>query len=180
MSLGEALTVADVLGAVRTADDKTVNHLLGQAAWALLGRVAQGGEGWAFRTGERSSPMPPSRDGGGFYPDTQVWPLLPKVSRTGARVTPPVLLGRSRSNDVIINHASISKLHARLVLGANTVTVEDAGSRNGTAANGRTITDSTPVHLKSGEILTVGSVMLVLFSTDAMLAALRRKAALER
>ena len=47
-----------------------------------------------------------------------------------------ITIGRSSSNDLVFNHLSLSRHHARILAKRGCFTVEDAGSRNGTFLNG--------------------------------------------
>src|SRR5262249_24548747 len=59
-------------------------------------------------------------------------------------------LGRGPNCDVVINDESISRQHARLVVGAEQVELSDLQSRNGTYVAGRPVRDAT---LRGGEQL---------------------------
>lgn len=79
-------------------------------------------------------------------------------------VLPHTLIGRIESNHIVLDDASISRVHARLVLDATGVTVEDLRSTRGTQVNGRTIDRPTP--LRDGDEVRVGEVVLVLSSGE--------------
>jgi two-component system response regulator AtoC len=72
-------------------------------------------------------------------------------------------IGRSTSCDVRIDHASVSRKHAILHLGA-VPKVEDAGSQNGTRVAGR-------VAVAPGEVIELGQVVLVIQGGDASASA---------
>lgn len=74
-------------------------------------------------------------------------------------------IGRSTSCDVRIDHASVSRKHALLHLGA-APKVEDAGSQNGTRVGGRPAPPGTPIPVASGEVIELGQVVLVIQGTD--------------
>src|SRR5262249_20606780 len=65
------------------------------------------------------------------------------------------ILGRGQNCDVVINDESISRQHARLVVGADQVDVSDLHSRNGTYVAGRPVRDAT---LVGGEHLSFRDV----------------------
>jgi two-component system response regulator AtoC len=68
-----------------------------------------------------------------------------------------VILGRSRSAGIQLDHASVSREHARLRLGA-AITLEDLGSRNGTVARGRVLAAHEACALGIGDAFEIGSV----------------------
>jgi diguanylate cyclase (GGDEF)-like protein len=85
----------------------------------------------------------------------------PDASAVGSRFRVPrktsVTIGRADTTDLRLSGStSLSRLHARLRLAGGAVTIEDAGSRNGTYVNGRRI--EGPVELQSGDRLQVGGV----------------------
>ena len=65
------------------------------------------------------------------------------------------LVGRGQTCDVIINDDSISRQHARLVVHAGQVELNDLQSRNGTYVGGRAVREAT---LRGGEPLSFGDV----------------------
>jgi serine phosphatase RsbU (regulator of sigma subunit)/pSer/pThr/pTyr-binding forkhead associated (FHA) protein len=67
-------------------------------------------------------------------------------------------IGRSSSNDLVFNHLSLSRHHARLSKKEDKWYVEDSGSRNGTFLNGVRIRQTTP--LKSGDMVQLGEITL--------------------
>jgi pSer/pThr/pTyr-binding forkhead associated (FHA) protein len=69
-------------------------------------------------------------------------------------------LGRSAEAPLRVNHATVSRRHARIVIAPDrlSATVEDAGGANGTILNGTAI--QTPTPLKEGDRITLGEVTL--------------------
>ena len=65
------------------------------------------------------------------------------------------IVGRGQSCDVVINDDSISRQHARLVVHAGQVHLNDLQSRNGTYIGGRAVREAT---LRGGELLSFGDV----------------------
>ncbi|MBI5494755.1 MAG: FHA domain-containing protein [Deltaproteobacteria bacterium] len=171
--MGSPVTVAEIQAAAHGADSRTVVQLLGLGAWTLVGHVSESPEGWAFRTGESRPALPPSPHGEGLLPGMTVWPVTPRRPRPG-RATQVVLVGRSRSNDVVIDHTGVSKLHARIHLADGTCAVEDAGSRNGTSVNGRAVVAETRVRLHNGDMIVFGGVALTVYSTPSLLGIVRK------
>lgn len=77
-----------------------------------------------------------------------------------------VLLGRASSNDVTIDDASLSKLHARIHLaGDGAMTISDSGSRNGTVLNEKSV-DSTATPLADGDNLKLGNRTFRLYDVE--------------
>jgi MoxR-like ATPase len=79
-------------------------------------------------------------------------------------------IGRSTSCDVRIDHASVSRKHAILHLGA-VPKVEDAGSQNGTRVGGRSAVSGAPIPVAPGEVIELGQVVLVIQGADSPAAA---------
>ena len=65
------------------------------------------------------------------------------------------IVGRGQTCDVVINDDSISRQHARLVVHAGDVELNDLHSRNGTYVSGRAVREAT---LRGGEALSFGDV----------------------
>ena len=90
-----------------------------------------------------------------------------------SRPLPPsgtLTIGRSSGCDVRIDHTSVSRKHAVLHLGAVTK-IEDAGSANGTKVAGKVVTSGVPVAIVPGEVIELGTVVLVIQGGDASAAA---------
>lgn len=69
-----------------------------------------------------------------------------------------VVLGRAPDADIVLDSTSVSRHHARLHRDADTVTLEDLGSTNGTSVNGDRLTG--PARLSVGDSLQLGDVEL--------------------
>jgi hypothetical protein len=71
----------------------------------------------------------------------------------GAR---PFVIGRSATADLVVDHGSVSRLHARIVRGRDGFEVLDLDSRNGVFVDGERVRGSAPVYpgvtLKLGEV----------------------------
>ena len=68
-----------------------------------------------------------------------------------------VLVGRNQECDVVLDHGSVSRPHARLTVGRDgEVTAQDLGSHNGTALDGRHVVEPTGV--PEGGLLRLGAV----------------------
>lgn len=68
-------------------------------------------------------------------------------------------VGRSRDNDVVLNHNSVSRFHATFLVekgdGAPILLLRDEGSRNGCIVNGRPV-HGTEVLIKPGDCIQLG------------------------
>jgi len=74
-----------------------------------------------------------------------------------------VVIGRNpKDSPYIINHADVSRKHARMKVMKNRVFIEDLGSTNGTSVNGQTIDDKGLVSVSSGDQIIIGSVVMKL------------------
>jgi ABC-type multidrug transport system ATPase subunit/pSer/pThr/pTyr-binding forkhead associated (FHA) protein len=65
-------------------------------------------------------------------------------------------IGRDPSNQVVVQHDSVSRLHAQVELREAGYWVTDLGSMNGTSVNGRRLEPNTAVKLKDGDIIRIG------------------------
>ncbi len=72
-----------------------------------------------------------------------------------------ILVGRLPDNHFAINHGSVSRRHARIIVSAAGLLVEDLESQNGTTINGVRVKKEHP--LKPGDILRIGHVPLFYF-----------------
>ncbi|HVH41918.1 MAG TPA: sigma 54-interacting transcriptional regulator, partial [Labilithrix sp.] len=75
-------------------------------------------------------------------------------------------IGRAATCDVCIDHASVSRKHAVLHIGAITK-IEDAGSANGTRVAGRLVGSGMSVPVAAGEIIEIGTAVLALQGTNS-------------
>ncbi|MBI4917460.1 MAG: sigma 54-interacting transcriptional regulator [Acidobacteria bacterium] len=86
--------------------------------------------------------------------------LRPGENRVGAR----------EGNEIVIQHAGVSRLHALLQLNEGACELRDLGSKNGTAVNGVSVQQAT---LRAGDIVTFGPAPFVVervASSDAYVA----------
>ena len=84
----------------------------------------------------------------------------------------PLSVGRTEGNDLILNHPSVSRKHARFEPRDNRWWVVDLKSTNGVKVNGNLVTEA---QVGSGDVIHIGSVQLdmkalpaVSFSNDSM------------
>ena len=124
---------------------------------------------WTFATSTMVNPKVAKALGVGFDFDRGVVHALEKRTSTFAKV---ILVGRATSNDVRVDHYSVSKLHARIRLVEGGFTLEDAGSRNGTWLKGAQI-DSV-VTVKPGDRVGFGTCDFTVHESAAFVDVLRR------
>lgn len=79
-------------------------------------------------------------------------------------------IGAASGNDVVVQHASVQPLHARVGLDDGALWIEDAGGPAGTKVNGERITRSALRHL---DVITIGDVHLVALNNDIAGSATR-------
>lgn len=92
--------------------------------------------------------------------------LLP-VEHEGESIAldrPVINIGRTTDNDVCIPSKLISRRHARLLVSANGVVVEDAGSTNGCFVNGIEVTQHL---MQDGDVLEIGDLRFRLCTPSA-------------
>ena len=77
-----------------------------------------------------------------------------------------VTIGRKSGCEVRIDHASISRQHARLRIG-ETIEIEDLGSVNGTRVREQELTPGKRMRFEVGEVVELGSVMLMVRRASA-------------
>lgn len=127
-------------------------------AWALVGPpTSVTDDEWSYRTLSARTVKDASGDGELIIlRDTHVAHVL-KKGRPGP-FADTVLVGRSSSNDVVIEHPSVSKLHARVRINAEGLpTLADAGSSNGTKVNGELLPAGEWRPVASGDVVMFGS-----------------------
>lgn len=79
-----------------------------------------------------------------------------------------ILIGRSSQAQIQIDHESVSRRHARILLSESGVALSDLGSTNGTYVNDEAITERG---LGNGDLIKVGRTILKYLSTDNIEAA---------
>lgn len=100
-------------------------------------------------------------------PDAQVgWLVKSDRNPFGALLT----VGRARNNDVIVEHPTISKVHAIFTCDAAGWSVADHGSTNGTFLNGVRLPDRWKRDVQDGDSVRLGQeIMARFFGADALL-----------
>ena len=75
------------------------------------------------------------------------------------------LIGRSDACAIVVKHSSVSRLHAALRLTDKGLLIEDLGSRNGTAVNGKRL--DGPRWLTPGDVIILGQMVVDVIDDDA-------------
>ncbi len=106
--------------------------------------------------------------------------LLPNSTGTG-KVPTKFLVGRSEDREFNIDHSTVSKRHAFILLDPdkNTYQLGDAGSTNGTLLDGRTVKAGEPVPLKDGDNISFGDCDFLFFSPQGFVDLVKRLKAQE-
>lgn len=79
---------------------------------------------------------------------------VPLALRPGGR---RLNVGRASDSDLYLNHPSVSKIHAALLMNREgTLLVSDTGSTNGTFINGRRLAYGEARHLEDGDVVGFG------------------------
>ena len=76
------------------------------------------------------------------------------------------MLGRDATCEIIIDHPSVSRFHARLSVAADVLTVEDNDSKNGTRVDGKKLAEALVV--RSGQKITFGRIETTVLSPSEL------------
>jgi hypothetical protein len=89
---------------------------------------------------------------------------IPLIFKPGGR---RLNVGRASDNELTINDASVSKIHAALLMTSEgTILVADTGSTNGTYINGRRIAYGESRQVDEGDVLGFGDIEVRLRKSD--------------
>jgi pSer/pThr/pTyr-binding forkhead associated (FHA) protein len=101
--------------------------------------------------------------------------LLPKCPDTG-KIPNKFLVGRSEDREFNIDHSTVSKRHAFILLipDKNTYQLGDAGSTNGTLLDGQAVKTGEPVALKDGDNISFGDCDFLFFSPQGFVDLMKR------
>ena len=81
---------------------------------------------------------------------------------------PSVVIGRADGNQIVIDHVSVSRRHALLVIESGRITIEDLGSGTGTFVGTQRIPANTPNIVESGQTMKFGEVEARFTSAEAL------------
>jgi DNA-binding NtrC family response regulator len=79
-----------------------------------------------------------------------------------------IVIGRAAEADIRVDHASVSRLHARFIVEGATLVVADLGSHNKTRVNGELV--DQPRALASGDVVMIGDVVVIVHGVAAATA----------
>jgi len=108
----------------------------------------------------RAAPPAPMAGGGGFGPRLQTLNPIAPIASEYAVLKDEVSLGRGEDNDIVIPHASVSRIHARLLKRNGAYELTDLNSTNGSFVDDRQIRGSTVV--SNGSQVRLGDIRFVL------------------
>ena len=150
--------------------------------WVMVGQLPSESSDWSYRTGamatERGMHAVRSATGELEAMIDTAWSVFALRKRDPkAAFASTILIGRAATNDVILGHSSVSKLHARVRLRDEGLLLSDAGSSNGTIVNGEQLAHGEDLALSSTDLLRFGGVALQLFETTRFFEVLREMAA---
>ncbi|MFV8756434.1 diguanylate cyclase [Nannocystaceae bacterium ST9] len=86
---------------------------------------------------------------------------------------PAIAIGRARSNEICVDHRSVSRRHVELVVDDTGVKLTDLRSTNGTLVNDQLVSGS--VYLRDGDRIKVGRTVLKFISGNNVEAALHEQ-----
>ncbi len=138
--------------------------------WVLVGPPVEiEADDWNYRTLSARSVRDRTEAGEVFVlrDSYAAYPL--RKSRPGP-FADTVLIGRSSSNDCLIAHTSISKLHARVRMDPlrNVPQISDAGSSNGTQVNEKRVPEGQWQAMEVGDVATIGSCSFRVVSPERL------------
>ena len=108
----------------------------------------------------RTAPPTPMADGGGSGPRLQTLNPIAPIASEYAVLKDEVSLGRGEDNDIVIPHASVSRIHARLLKRNGAYELTDLNSTNGSFVDDHQIRGSTVV--SNGSQVRLGDIRFVL------------------
>lgn len=153
----------------------------------LLGRSEEPEEDeWSFATGIHThniiEDLAMSQRGREAAPTTyELW-KVEKSERNAFKRR--ISVGRASNNDVVIRHATISKLHAHFHFGtlvkldvrqSADLLLSDVGSTNGTQLNGKRLVVDRTAPVRPGDRVRFGDVSCVLHDEKSLYKELRSK-----
>src|SRR5262249_14649624 len=106
-------------------------------------------------------PKPPVKPGG--------FTLIPLVASERSPFADVVSIGRASENDVVLEHATVSKIHAIVGEdGPGVFWIADQGSRNGTYVGGARLVPKERHKLSESELVLLGDLEVMVKSPRAL------------
>jgi len=87
----------------------------------------------------------------------------PQPGKIFLLITDSIIIGRDPMVDISLNDPEVSRQHVRLTQTASGYVLEDLGSTNGTFINGEQLEADTPISLVSGQTVSMGSGITLLY-----------------
>jgi pSer/pThr/pTyr-binding forkhead associated (FHA) protein len=115
-----------------------------------------------------TEPAEPSPAGQVSTPTRTRFELQPLAKSGGKSGADRISVGRARNCDIILRHASVSKLHAHFRLDGDYVAILDNSSRNGTAVNDEPLIPEQRTQLRSGDRIRIGALETILFDAAGL------------
>lgn len=101
--------------------------------------------------------------------EKRAWPKAARWFAAKDRTLPLAegenLIGRDPQSKIWLDHSTVSRRHARIVVGSNGALLEDLGSKNGTSVDG--IALSAPANLRDGDRVGFGQVFVTYRESSA-------------
>ncbi len=91
----------------------------------------------------------------------------PVIKRGDSPWAGRISIGRTRTNDIVVEESAVSKLHAYIQGEPPEATIMDVNSRNGVTVNGVKLSPNTPAPIASGAAFSLGSVAFVYYDAGA-------------
>ena len=94
--------------------------------------------------------------------------VLPIVKGKDSPWAGRISIGRARNNDIVVDEASVSKMHAHFEQEGADLAVTDAQSHNGVTVNGEKLVGGGRRTLKVGDALLLGAVVATYVDAGAL------------
>lgn len=92
-------------------------------------------------------------------PDVSKYEVLPVVKSKNSPWAGRISIGRARNNDIVVEDASVSKMHAHLIEEGAGFKITDASSHNGTVVNGTKLDAAATSTIKSKDVVVFGAIV---------------------
>lgn len=149
----EPIPIGEALELAKHGTEQAFAERLGFGALVGSPPVSEEERSWSYHTVALRGTF--SRAAPGIDLKTSL--LFPMI-KVQPRFAGTLLIGRAQSNDICIDHNSISKLHARVRIDGDAMSLSDAGSKNGIDLDYAPLKDERP--LKDGAVVRLGHFTL--------------------